>query len=204
MNDEVRPSGHLVQRRALLHPSSLRLHRSGYTLVELFLTLIVVMIILGVMLNLAKRVRGELADKATRQILARLTVLLDQYQQRNDGQLPPIAPVLLSRQRPTEETLAALALANNADLVRYLNLRSAASRAADDSLAPSLRTTATGQTLLEDPWGSPIVFMPHQDPAIGMAPSDTFFLFSAGPDRQYLTREDNLYSYEESVGINAE
>ena len=27
---------------------------------------------------------------------------------------------------------------------------------------------------------------------------DAFFFVSAGPDRQYLTRQDNLYSYETS------
>jgi hypothetical protein len=33
-------------------------------------------------------------------------------------------------------------------------------------------------------------------PMIGMNPQGWFF-FSAGPDRQYLTRDDNLYSYDQ-------
>jgi type II secretory pathway pseudopilin PulG len=53
---------------------------------------------------------------------------------------------------------------------------------------------------LRDAWGSPIVFMPNQHQLIGLAPSragqDQYFFFSAGPDRKYLTRDDNLYSYE--------
>jgi hypothetical protein len=69
--------------------------------------------------------------------------------------------------------------------------------------------------ILADAWGNPIVFMPDQHPAIGMAPmrstglsgpttrpsaggEATFFLFSAGPDGRYLTREDNVYSYEQA------
>jgi prepilin-type N-terminal cleavage/methylation domain-containing protein len=53
---------------------------------------------------------------------------------------------------------------------------------------------------LRDAWGSPIVFMPGQHALIGLAPSlggkDQYFFFSAGPDHKYLTRDDNLYSYE--------
>ena len=47
-----------------------------------------------------------------------------------------------------------------------------------------------------DAWGSPIAYMPSQHPLIGMAAGDRSFFFSAGPDRRYLTRQDNLYSYE--------
>jgi len=81
--------------------------------------------------------------------------------------------------------------------------------------------------ILADAWGNPIVFMADQHPAIGMAPmrpsasspgaapanrsrsdpasttapreTGSFFLFSAGPDGHYLTREDNLYSYEQGA-----
>ena len=53
---------------------------------------------------------------------------------------------------------------------------------------------------LRDAWGSPIVLMSGQHRLIGMAPSregrDQSFFFSAGPDRKYLTRVDNLYSYD--------
>jgi type IV pilus assembly protein PilC len=51
---------------------------------------------------------------------------------------------------------------------------------------------------VRDAWGSPIVFMTHMHPAIGMT-SKGWFFFSAGPDRQYLTRDDNLYSYDQPV-----
>jgi hypothetical protein len=50
-----------------------------------------------------------------------------------------------------------------------------------------------------DAWGSPVVFLPRQHPKIGMASGDRPFFVSPGRDRRYLTREDNLYSYEEDV-----
>ncbi len=55
------------------------------------------------------------------------------------------------------------------------------------------------EATLRDPWGSPIVYMPAMHPLIGMAPDNRPFFFSAGPDRQYLTQDDNLYSYEEEM-----
>jgi type II secretory pathway pseudopilin PulG len=174
--------------------------KRGYTLVELFLTLIVVMILLGVMINIANRVRDQSAQRATQQILSRLDHLLEQYRKENNGQLPPISPVILPGHHLSEETLQSAALANDADLVRYLNLPALAraSRLPDDPLYRNLRNT--NPPLLEDSWGIPIVFMPHQDPAIGMDPrGDTFFLFSAGPDRLFLTHADNVYSYDETM-----
>ncbi len=179
----------------------------GYTLVELFLTLAVLMILLGMMMNVSNRVRHESADKVTRQILSRLAAMISDYQNKNDGQLPPISPVIQPGFRPSEDTLQAAALANNADLVRYLNLPALARQSSntDDPLFRSLHQTESQQWLLQDPWGGPVVFMPHEDPAIGLPPGDTFFLFSAGPDRLFLTKEDNLYSYEDmGVKENAE
>lgn len=55
------------------------------------------------------------------------------------------------------------------------------------------------EVTLRDAWGSPIAYMPAQHPAIGLPPRDRpSFFFSAGPDGKYLTRDDNLYSYEVS------
>ncbi len=51
---------------------------------------------------------------------------------------------------------------------------------------------------LRDAQGSPIVFLQRMHPSIGMELDDRPFFFSAGLDRKYLTREDNLYSYEAS------
>ena len=51
--------------------------------------------------------------------------------------------------------------------------------------------------VLPDAWGTPLVFMPALHPAVGMAMQNRPFFLSAGPDRQFRTLEDNLYSYEE-------
>jgi hypothetical protein len=54
------------------------------------------------------------------------------------------------------------------------------------------------EATLRDVWGVPIVFMPGRHPQVGMAPQDAPFFVSAGPDRRFRTRDDNLYSYETS------
>ena len=59
-----------------------------------------------------------------------------------------------------------------------------------------LPTALYDERTLRDAWGSPIAYMPARDPRVGTAPGDRPFAFSAGPDRRYLTRGDNVYSYE--------
>ena len=195
---------------SFLIPHSAFSPRSGYTLVELFLTLAVLMVILGMMMNLSKRVRREAADKLTRQMLSELKGMMDEYTRQNDGHLPPVMPLMdLSQANSlavSESDLLIRARQNNAQFFRYLRLGELAKRdtAGNDPLVSALHHAGPQSSVLEDsgiedPWGSPIVFMPKQDPAIGMAPRDDFFFFSAGPDRLFLTREDNLYSYEESA-----
>jgi type II secretory pathway pseudopilin PulG len=183
----------------ILHHSSFSSRNRAYTLVELFLTLAVLMIVLGLMMNLSNRVRRESCDRLTRQVLARLTALMGEYQKTYNA-LPPVQPLLQSGPPPAEPALQLLAGQNNQQFVQYLNLIPLAhAHAAEDApLAESFGQSAASTGLLQDPWGSPIVFMPQQNPAIGMAPGDASFFFSAGPDRMYLTREDNVYSYEGS------
>ena len=85
---------------------------------------------------------------------------------------------------------------NNLDFVRVL-------RREPTLTAPALKNMPVSmydENYLRDAWGNPIVFMPAMHPLVGTAPRDrSFFFFSAGPDREYLTQEDNLYSYEERV-----
>ncbi len=192
--------------------SAFRIHRSaftrsGYTLVELFLTLAVLMVVLGLMRNLSDRVRRESADRVTRQILSRLNGMMAEYQRENHGQLPPVTPLISPNTAPNtapqsaappEAVLQANALENNADVSRYLRLDTLANRKSTggDPLVGALHPNGAGAPLILDPWGSPIVFMPSQNPAIGMAFGDAFFFCSAGPDRLFLTHQDNLYSYD--------
>ena len=179
-------------------------HR-GYTIVELFLTLAVLMVVLGLMINVSNRVRRESADKITRQMLSRLTLMMAQYRRQN-GQLPPVTPLIETNQTINESDLLIRSRKNNADFVRYLQLTQLASRpdADDDPLASGLHQTGSDPPLLEDPWGTPIVFMAGQNPAIGLPPRDAFFFFSTGPDRLFLTHQDNFYSYEETAAGEAD
>lgn len=62
--------------------------------------------------------------------------------------------------------------------------------------ADSLLSHAIGTPELRDAWGRPMALMPQQFPAVGMAPDDTPFLVSAGPDGRFLTLADNIYSYD--------
>jgi hypothetical protein len=83
---------------------------------------------------------------------------------------------------------------NNQEFVRAL-------RSEPTLTAPALQDMPVSmydETYLRDAWGSPIVFMPAKHPLVGTAPQNRFFFFSAGPDRSYLTPDDNLYSYEET------
>ncbi len=174
--------------------------KRAYTLVELFLTIAVLMIVLQLMVSLSNRVRRESADRLTRQMLRDLAVRMDDYIAANGGAVPEITP-LIDTGPIDESTLQKVARQNNAQFLKCLNLPPAgAGRTTEpDDLARNVHRDGAGQPALDDPWGTPIVFMPRQDPAIGMAPNNRAFFFSAGPDTLFLTREDNLYSYEEET-----
>jgi type II secretory pathway pseudopilin PulG len=195
-----------------------RRRRSGYTLIEFFVTIAILIIVFGLMVDLARRVRRNSADRLTRQLLQQLTALMENYTEHNGGQPPPVTPFFPSGTSLDEAELQATARANNAGFVRLLRGQTDLTRpttttaAAAVAAAPSARDLLRGrpqdlfsglplslynEVTLHDPWGSPIVFMPRQHPLIGMAPGDRFFFFSAGPDRRFLTRDDNLYSYED-------
>lgn len=171
-------------------------------------TIAVLVIVLGLMVSLARFVRDRSAQQLTRDLLRQLDLLTMQYTANNGGQLP-LAPALLGTQPTTSSSqvavLARAALKNNEQAIRQLTWDFRARKPnADTDPDPFLQHPSSvydqkAQTL-RDSWGSPIVFMPGQHPLIGLAPSrsgkDQYFFFSAGPDRNYLTRDDNVYSYE--------
>ena len=174
------------------------LRRRGYTLVELMATFAVLVIVMGLMVSLARRVRAESADQITRGLLARLDVLMADYLKRH-GKPPMVTPLvpdgLPTAQTPGEHALARNAEANNKDIVRVLHAQlELAGRAQGD-----LPASFYDESMLRDAWGTPIVFMPAFHPKIGMAPGDRPFFFSAGPDGRFLSRHDNLYSYEDQT-----
>ena len=205
----------------ILHSAFVRRH--AFTLIEMLTVVAVLIIVLGLMVSLARYVRDQSANQLTASLLHRLDTAAREYADQNDGQLPPVTPLIGDNATvPDELTLHRIARRNNEDFVRALReffvrsrspTRIVSSRPA--SLSPATAPSQNGYTgsdegnfddlptsiydevTLRDAWGDPIVFMPHDHPAIGMASrANPSFFFSAGPDHKYLTRDDNLYSYE--------
>jgi hypothetical protein len=170
-------------------------------------TVAVLIIVLGLMVSLARNVRDRSAHQLTKDLLRQLALILADYSARYDRQLPAVTSIMPDdlNAKPDEDMLALLAKQNNTDLVRALRPDLARldrqQSSGGGSLLGQLPLAVYDGVTLRDSWGSPIVFMPAQNPWIGMAPKnrlgETHFFFSAGADRQYLTRDDNLYSYEE-------
>jgi type II secretory pathway pseudopilin PulG len=203
MTDECRP----MISPLPMHRSAVGASRSlaGFTLLEMLTTVAALIILMGLAVSLAREVRRRSADELTRDVLAQLDIMLRRYEARHDGAIPAVAPLIPvgpfrsptttsadSLTLPDAATLARTAGQNNRDLVEAFR-RSGGF--ADELFGKLPRTMYDDQTL-RDAWGQPIVFMPTMHPQIGMAEGNRPFFFSAGPDRDYLTREDNLYSYE--------
>jgi hypothetical protein len=113
-------------------------------------------------------------------------------------QLPQVAPFIAdSTTDPKEPDLQKAALLNNRQTLAALRQEAGGSTDAFTGLGE----TIYDEYALRDAWGTPIVFMTGMHPSIGMAPQNRRFFFSAGPDRRFLTQEDNLYSYEEGNGL---
>jgi hypothetical protein len=139
---------------------------------------------------------------------------MSEYRTRYNGALPPVLPLMDAGLNET--ALHRRALLNNHQFVYALMHQQGLAREdlADLPVTSLRRSRAAGasggreeggaqvvatedvEMELHDAWGGPVVFMTHQHPSIGMAPGDRPFFFSAGPDGRYLSREDNLYSYE--------
>ncbi|HWE02704.1 MAG TPA: hypothetical protein VG326_09870 [Tepidisphaeraceae bacterium] len=153
-------------------------------------------IILGLMVSLARWVRNASAVDLTKTLLRRLDRLMVEYQAHHH-QLPNVAPFISpDSPDPDETTLQRAAIENNRQVLAVLRQEAGASPQAFNGLPYAVYDVST----MRDAWGTPIVFMPAMNPAIGMAPQNRRFFFSAGPDRRFLTQEDNLYSYEENSG----
>lgn len=167
-------------------------HRLAYTLIEMLTTVALLVIVLGLMVSLARYVRERSATELTKDLLHRLDHLMSQYAKRNGGVLPAVTPFAGDGPLAEEMTLQRNGRKNNEDVVRALRRQEALSAGPLNDLPISIYDEVT----IRDAWGNPIVFMAKWHREIGTAPGDRFFFFSAGPDRQYRTRDDNLYSYE--------
>ncbi len=164
----------------------------AFTLIELLTTLAVLVIVLGLMVSLARHVRDRSAEQFTRDLLVQLDRWMARYAERNAGQYPPVAPLIDPNTVTAEPALQAAARQNNQDFLQALRR----CRDLADSSFADLPILYYDQTTLRDAWGSPIVFLPPYFANVGMAPQPRPFFLSAGPDRRFSSREDNLYSYE--------
>jgi type II secretory pathway pseudopilin PulG len=184
--------------------------RGGFTLIEMLTTVAVLIVVLGLMVSLARFVRDRSAQQLTRDLLNKLDLLMDQYVQTTGGRLPAVEPLLEPSAAVVKEAdLRDVARRNNEQCIAALRAMGWEARPPEDPFATlpisvyDVDPRRPNRVSLRDAWGSPIVFMAGQHPLIGLAPSrertDQYFFFSAGPDRKYLTRDDNLNSYETSV-----
>jgi len=176
-------------------PARLKTH-AGFTFVEVLATIALLTIILGIMVSLARHVRSVSANDLTKDLLRRLEGAMALYLRKNGDHQPNLAPFIPDQPKPganslEESTLALSAEINNLAIVRLLKANHVfpADRFEDVPIA------YYDGLMVRDAWGSPIVFMSHMNPAVGMAAKGWFF-FSAGPDRKFTTKSDNLYSYE--------
>jgi hypothetical protein len=168
--------------------------RRAFSVVELLTTVAGLVIVLGLMVSLARHVRLVSAELLTKDILHRLDEAMAKYVRRN-GHIPANIPPFIedNRELPREIQLQRAAERNNEAFVRALKSEGLFAGQFDD-----LSIAFYDEARVRDAWGSPIVFMSKMHPAIGMNPRGWFF-FSAGPDRQYLTRDDNLNSYDQPM-----
>ncbi|MBC7785482.1 MAG: hypothetical protein H7144_16740 [Burkholderiales bacterium] len=154
-------------------------------------TLALIIILLGLMVSLARYVRTNSADQLTRAVLLDLDLAIANYR-RAAGTFPPIT---MPAGDVNEEQLSTMLLDGNRLLGETLRHALAGSKASGGDAGTTAMPDAA---LVRDAWGRTVGYLPHQHPLIGMAPQNRPFVFSAGPDGKYLTRQDNLYSYEQT------
>jgi hypothetical protein len=163
----------------------------AYTVVEMLATIAALVIALGLLLSLTRHVRASSADELTKDLLRRLDQAMARYISLQ-GALPPVEPLIEGSQSAKEDAaLAQRAEVNNLKVVQILQSCKLLPAGGFDDLP----VFYFDGRIVRDAWGSPIVFMATMHPDIGMAAKGWFF-FSAGPDRKYTTKSDNLYSYE--------
>src|SRR3954463_10644943 len=101
------PSLHLFVSPSLTRP------RRGFTLIEMLTTVAVLIIVLGLMVDLAGYVRNRSANDLTRQVLAALDATMNQYLTTHKT-IPQIAPFTNDPNlNEDEDTLLRAATENN-------------------------------------------------------------------------------------------
>lgn len=152
----------------------------GFTVLELLTTLAFLVVLMGLMVSLARYVRTNAAEQVTRRTLGELQTRLDQYYARF-GVYPKGLDL---PDEVNEKSVGIWAVQTEPFWVAALS----------QGLGEASDTVPT-----RDAWGKTIGYLAHHHSLIGMAPQNRPFFFSAGPDGQYLTRQDNFYSYEQML-----
>jgi len=165
---------------------------AAYTLVEMLTTIAALLIVLGLMMNLARHVRASSATALTKELLRRLDYAMNPIPAPRRQQPSRCRPVY--RKWPLCRRCASGPGAPISTI-----RRSSACSGPITFFRPTVSTTcpppATTAKACTTPGARPSCFMTRMNPAVGMAAQGWFF-FSAGPDRKYTTKSDNLYSYE--------
>lgn len=180
---------------------------SGFTLIETMIAACVLTIVLGLAVSLSRHVRGQSAKTLTYDVLARLETMLRNYSAANGGAVPVVAGLGDPSQwsgsgadlEGAEAAVYRQAVRNNEQLIAALK-----------PFAPNEmhglplsvfdpgggEVTGGGVGGVRDAWGTPIVL--DVKGALGNSPkgASAAFFVSAGADGKFLTRDDNLYSYE--------
>lgn len=175
------------------------------------------LILLSLAVSLSRQVRSESARGLTNDLLARLERLTDLYESKHGGISPAMPASLLPAmdiklpalsqaesvggatgdEAREEASLRVMAVLNNQQILTALGAGGSVYEPAYELFRDlPLGVYDPNGPSLRDAWGTPIIFLPQQHPILGMAPRNAPFFVSAGPDRKFLTRGDNLNSYE--------
>ncbi|MFT3788995.1 MAG: hypothetical protein QM770_22950 [Tepidisphaeraceae bacterium] len=156
------------------------------------LTLIALLAIaLLLAVSVARHVRATSAQELTRNRLSQLVLATKLYLADHGNAVPTLE--LIEAGAPEESSVRAWARTSS---IWFVERMDAWQTECDAQAPPKARGPAVDDTLMRDAWGSPIALLARPHSTIGLSPGEGPFFFSAGPDREYLTVFDNLYSYE--------
>ncbi len=182
--------------------------KRGAGLLSLIVLLVAAVVGLMVAVSLARHVRATSSQELTRaRILAAAHLVEDRLSASPDlvsqlqlgrsgagGKPPPAGRV---QRKGTAD-----AASQPGESLDELQLRTTAMNnarqlsSARPTPAGSAEVVNTDPAGWRDAWGTPLLVLAGQASQIGVSPEDTPFVVSAGPDRRFLTKLDNLYSYD--------
>jgi len=164
------------------------------TFIEMLTTMAALVILLGLVVSLAQRVRSRSAETLTRQLLAQLEAVMSQHQSPDyatlHAALGEVPPLLMDEKKLSDADLRKRAEENSAQFVRTFTQKT------NLAVFRKLPTALYDQTMLRDAWGTPVVYFHPGARNFVIDKRGRAYFMSAGPDRKFSATEDNLYSYE--------